>query len=341
MATIRKRNGRYQVQVRTTGALAQTKTFTYKADAEAWARSAELTIERGTFGDPRRLLDTLADVLQRYRKEVSPRKRGSKQEIARIDRLLRDPISKVSLALLSPEMLARFRDRRLKDGPVACSYDLTIISNVVNQSRKEWGYPLNINPVDLVLKPAPPRGRNRRLEAGEYERLTAAATKGQTEYLWPLVNLAIETAMRRGELLDLMWDRIDLNKSTAFLPLTKNGFSREVPLSPAAIAWLMKLSRIDKHVIPVPANAVRLAWDRLVRRARIDDLRFHDLRHEAISRFFERGLSIPEVALISGHREPRMLFRYTHLRAEDVTKKLNYIADLGRLPQVASVIQCE
>jgi integrase len=322
MSSIRKRNGRYQVQVRSIGACPQTKTFTYKADAEVWALEVQLSHERGSFGDRNKLKDTLAQVLLRYRDEMSPQKRGSRQEIARIDRLLKDPISLVTLARLSPEVLARFRDRRLKDGTVACSYDLTIISGVLNQSRKEWSYPLASNPVDLIAKPAPPRSRNRRLQPGEYERLAVAATKGQTSYLWPLVNLAIETAMRRGELLGLTWDYVDLDKRTAFLPMTKNGSSREVPLSPRAVTWLEGLPRTSSHVMPATGIAVRLAWDRLVARAGLEDLRFHDLRHEAITRFFEMGLSIPEVALISGHRDPRMLFRYTHLRAEDVGKKL-------------------
>jgi len=320
MSSIRKRKGRYQVQVRAHGAAQQSRTFTYKADAEAWAREVQLNNERGNFGDRNKLKDTLAQVLLRYRDEVSPHKRGSRQEIARIDRLLKDPISLVTLAHLSSEVLARFRDRRLKDGPVASYYDLTIISSVVNRSRKEWGYPLASNPLDLVTKPAPPRPRSRRLENDEYERLAAA--KGQTSYLWPLVNLAIETGMRRGELLGLTWDLVDLKKCTAFLPLTKNGSSREVPLSPSALAWLETLPRSNKHVIPATAVAVRLAWDRLVIRAGIDNLRFHDLRHEAITRFFEMGLSIPDVALISGHKDFKMLARYTHLRAKDVGKKL-------------------
>ena len=89
---------------------------------------------------------------------------------------------------------------------------------------------------------------------------------------------------------------------------------------------LKDLPQTDTSVMAITGNAIRLAWERLKKKAEVTDLRFHDLRHEAISRFFEMGLSVPEVALISGHRDPRMLFRYTHLKAEEVGKKFKYMA---------------
>ena len=128
--------------------------------------------------------------------------------------------------------------------------------------------------------------------------------------------------MRRGELLKLRWIDVDLDKGLALLPDTKNGHSRQVPLTPAARATLSRLPRCSERVLPITDTALRQAWDRLVDRAGITNLRFHDLRHEAVSRFFERGLNVAEVALISGHRDPRMLFRYTHLKPQHVADKL-------------------
>ena len=103
--------------------------------------------------------------------------------------------------------------------------------------------------------------------------------------------------MRRGEILSLDWQNIDFKKRIAFLPLTKNGTSREVPLSSKA-AIILEEQRLKKQDVPFPItdNAFRLAWDKLKKRASISDLKFHDLRHEAISRFFEAGLSLVEVA---------------------------------------------
>ena len=156
----------------------------------------------------------------------------------------------------------------------------------------------------------------------EYDRLHGAAEGLRNPLIWPIIDIAVETAMRRSEILSLTWENVDIQNGTCHLPMTKNGSPRTVPLTSKARQIVKSCFQNSELVFPVSSNAVRLSWDRLRARAGINDLRFHDLRHEAISRFFERGLSIAEVALISGHKDPRMLFRYTHLRAEDVAKKL-------------------
>ena len=137
-----------------------------------------------------------------------------------------------------------------------------------------------------------------------------------------VVLFAIETGLRRSELINVEWSHVDREHRTLLVPRTKNGHPRVIPLSSKALGILAGVDVREQRVFPVSANAVRLAWERLKRRVGVDDLHFHDLRHEAISRFFEKGLSVPEVALISGHRDVRMLFRYTHLKAEDVAAKL-------------------
>ena len=128
--------------------------------------------------------------------------------------------------------------------------------------------------------------------------------------------------MRRSELLSLRWSDVDIKARTVLVSRTKNGHPRRVPLSSRAVQTLASLDRDGDPVFPVTANALRLAWERLKRRAGWG-LRFHDLRHEAISRFFEKGLNVPEVALISGHRDLRMLLRYTHPMSEAILKKLD------------------
>lgn len=141
-------------------------------------------------------------------------------------------------------------------------------------------------------------------------------------YLRPLIALAIETGMRRGELLSIRWQDVDQIAGTIRILKTKDDHPRTIPLTPKAVEILTSLERKDARVFPVTTNAVRRAWGRLRRRAGLEDLRLHDLRHEAVSRFFEYGLTVPEVALISGHRGPRMLSRYTHLRPEKIAEKL-------------------
>ena len=184
---------------------------------------------------------------------------------------------------------------------------------------------LSANPVDRVKMPPSSPARNQRLEDGEFERLKEAAKQTKNPHIWPIIVFAIETGMRRGEILGLQWEHVDLDRRTAFLPLTKNGSSREVPLSTKAAQLLSRQRHRNDTPSPFPVtpNGFRLAWERLRRRAGLSDLRFHDLRHEAISRFFELGLNIPEVAVIPGHKDPRMLFRYTHLRVSGLVDKMN------------------
>jgi integrase len=179
----------------------------------------------------------------------------------------------------------------------------------------------------MVRRPTVPQGRKRRLEDGEEERLLAACDRGRTPLLKQLVILAIETGMRRGELLGLRWENVHLTKRIAHLPLTKNGDSRDIPLSRRATETLTALSKSKKPnselVFPMSGNSVRLAFEHLRTRAKMSDFHFHDLRHEAITRLFERGLNIAEVSAVSGHKELRMLQRYTHLRAVDLVSRLD------------------
>jgi integrase len=132
--------------------------------------------------------------------------------------------------------------------------------------------------------------------------------------------------MRRGEILSLRWKDVDEQRATATLLETKNGHTRVFPLTDTALEILRSVSPEEKDrnakIFPVPANALRLSWERLTERAMIEDLHFHDLRHEAISRLFELGLTVPEVASISGHRDMRMLFRYAHANNASIRAKL-------------------
>lgn len=322
MATIRKHRGKWQAIVRRKAQGSASKTFHFRRDAERWARDQERRLDNGTFGKLAPQEVTLAELLIRYRDTITVKKKGAPQETRRVQRLLKDPITSLVVDQITSGRLASFRDKRLRDGTRAAAIDLILIGHCLKIAMNEWGLPLALNPADKVKRPSPPKARQRRLQAGEYVSLETASSQTKNPYLWPLVILAIETGMRRSELLGLIWDNINLKNRTAYLPDTKNGSSRTVPLSSKAVAVIGNLDKSQAHLFPVSDNAIRLSWDKLKKRAKLNDLRFHDLRHEAISRFFERGLSVAEVALISGHKDPRMLMRYTHLKAEDVALKL-------------------
>ena len=189
----------------------------------------------------------------------------------------------------------------------------------------EWGYYLPANPFKLISHPNVARGRERRLTGEEERKLLEACNRSGSPMLTGIVQLAVETAMRLGELLSLTWANIDLGKRVARLQDTKNGESRTVPLSTAAVK---AISALPRHISSpffwcwTRPDSFENTWRRAVGKAGISDLRFHDLRHEAVSRLFERDLNVMEVAAISGHRTLQMLKRYTHLKAEDLAQKL-------------------
>ena len=324
MATYRKRNGKWQAIVRHKTIGTTSRSFHTKQAAIKWVISVEEQLEAGTFGTLRPTHITLGELLERYASEVTPTKRGATTELRRLRRLIRDPFCSLRASQLTSQAIAAFRDRRLLDGRRTCHYDLILIRHCLKIAMNEWGLMLSANPVDRVKMPPSSPARNRRLEDGEFERLEEAAKQTKNPHIWPIIVFAIETGMRRGEILGLRWEHVDLDRRVAFLPLTKNGSSREVPLSTKAADVLEAQRQHNDTTSPFPftSKGFRLAWDRLRCRAGLSDLHFHDLRHEAISRFFELGLNIPEVAVISGHKDPRMLFRYTHLRAEKIVHKL-------------------
>ncbi|MBR9973806.1 integrase [Magnetospirillum sulfuroxidans] len=326
MATIRKRSGNWQALVRRLGQKTLSQTFPTKAEAVAWARAKEAEIDVAE--RPVEVIElattTLADLIERYRDTVTPTKKSAYQERYRFNRLLREPVVNLTLDKLTTGAFAKFRDDRLQTvGAQQVRHDLNAFAVVLRTARLDWDVPLKSIPVDSVRKPKMPRGRNRRLNDGEYERLRYAILSGESPYLWEVVEFAVQTGMRQAEILGLRWQDINLEARMAHLRDTKNGDPRDVPLTTKAVAVLQKQQEaMYPSPFPFTVRMVQWSWRQARRRAGIEDLHFHDLRHEAISRLFEHGLAIPEVAVISGHRDFRMLARYTHLRAEQISLKL-------------------
>ncbi len=359
MATIRKR-GEYQweAQVRKKGFASQTKTFNTKAQAEAWAAVIESEMVRGLFvsrAEAERT--TLGQIIDRYLAEVTPSHRGKAAESIRLRAMQRHALSPRCLASLSSYDFARYRDERLKGNPAngikpvkpaTVHRELGIFRQVIEHARREWGISVPENPLALVSRPKVQNARDRRLEQNEESYLFAALAVDSTAekakrnpWVLPLVKLALESAMRQGELISLTWSNIDLKNATAYLPVTKNGDAREVPLSSRAVAILKEMPRtIDGKVFPITQNALQMAWERALTRAikayKLDcsnngvtplptfllNLRFHDLRHEATSRLAEKLSNILELSSVTGHKDLQMLKRYYHPKASELAKKL-------------------
>ena len=325
MATIRKRKSKWQVQIRRKGHGALSRSFQVLKDAEEWARHMERLADRGDLpADPAALRGvTLGQLVERYRDTVSPRKRTHGAEKLALDVFLRHPICRRPVSDVTTAHFATYRDERLKCvKPASVKRDLAPIHNLYEIARNEWDLPIRVNPLSKLKFGDSDQRRERRLRPGELDALTEAANATRNKLVLPIVTLALETAMRRGEILAIRKQHINLDKRTLLIPESKNGRARTIPLSIPATEVLSR-HLCEGRLFPLSANAFRLAWERLKRRAKLVDLHFHDMRHEAISRLFEKGLSVPEVALISGHRDLRMLLRYTHAMSEAILRKLD------------------
>ena len=313
MASIRKRNNKWQVQIRRKNFPLLTQTFQSKQLAIRWARKEEAKFDDG-FYEINNKNYSFCDLINRYIDIVLPKKKVCFNETIILKAFMREDFVNKTISQISSEDFAQYRDKRLqKVKPATLLREFCIVQHLFTVANKEWGYNIP-NPIKSIQKPKLNNRRERRLTNEEFTFLVKGNYHQQT--LRHIIELALETAMRRGEILNIKPEHI--KGQTLLISVTKNGNPRTIPLTKRALYIL------DNTELPFPmsANAVRLAWDRLKKKGNITNLHFHDLRHEAISRFFEKGLSIPEVALISGHKDVRMLFRYTHLKAEDILRKL-------------------
>jgi integrase len=323
MASFRFRHNRWQARVQRKGQKDLAKSFLNKPDAEKWARSIEIEIDRGTYINSDYAQKTLfKEILQKYLNDVVPQMRSADTQAIRVKKLMKHSIAEVNMAKLSPKHIADYRDERLKViKPNTVIRELAVISSIINLARREWGLNI-INPVMMIKKPSSIQGRDRILNDEEFNRLFIELEKISPWYK-PLVEFAIETAMRRGELMSLLWANVNFEKSVAFLPLTKNGDSRYVPLSSKAVRILKSLPRdIDGRVFPLNKQTVSILFLRAAKRSKLSDIHFHDLRHMALTKLSARFTNILELSTISGHKELKMLQRYVHIKAEDLVQKL-------------------
>jgi len=356
MATIVKTpSGTWKAVIRKAGWPTTIKTFRLKKDAEDWSRRAEDDMVRGVFIQRAPAERMTFDVaMKRYLSEVTPTKRPLTQNAERKRAVpLLAFFGKYSIAAITAELIATYRDARLggedrmKNGypqpkPRAGNtvrLELALLGHLFTVAVKEWGLGLPYNPVLNIRRPAPGPGRNRRLTSDEEKTLFAAVDQHSNPMLGWIVHIAIETGMRSSEITSLRRSQVMLDRRIVRLIETKNTLPRTVPLSLAATESLRQalnhpIRPVDTELIffgepgkdgqrrPYSFNKV---WLGIKKEVGVTDFKFHDLRHEAVSRLVESGLSDQEVASISGHKSMQMLRRYTHLRAEDLVAKLDNI----------------
>lgn len=324
MAYYEKRGDAWRAQIRRKGYPTLSATFDTKAEAQRWAAEIEGDMSRSRFVDTREAESTtLTEALARYVNEVSESKKGSAQEKVRAKKWQKSAWGEKSLAAIRSSDMAAYRDAELKAGKSTATVrlNLALISHLYTVASKDWGIQGLKNPCTAIRMPKGSKQRERRPTTAELKSLLKHAGDINAE-LPVIIELAVETAMRRSELVMLRKDQV--RGRVAFLEDTKNGERRSVPLSKRAVELLEGLptpidgGRFFHLKLDSVSNYFALACEA----AKIKDLRLHDMRHEATSRLFERGLSMMEIASITGHKTLSMLKRYTHLCPNDLAEKL-------------------
>lgn len=315
MATIRKRLGKYQVQVRKDGK-SVSKTFTNKLDALKWSKEQEVKIEQGSYASKKELV-TLSFLLSKWEQEVLANLKSWKVERYKVAMISRE-LGHLTLDKITSGLLVKYRDNRLT---VASNQTVKHELGVIRRAMKkgiEWGY---VSTVPFLNSPSlKGQARTRRLKKDEVQLLLSSTD----EYLQHVIIVLIETAMRRGELAAISLSDIDLSSRLITLRDTKNGDDRVIPLSSRA---LTSIQYLIQHAKTSSLLNYKKEWltEKFITHCKsigIDNFRLHDLRHEGVSKLFEKGLNMIEVSSISGHKDLTMLKRYTHINPTTLISKL-------------------
>lgn len=351
MATIDKRTRRrkdgtqittYRARVRTKG-IVETASFTRKADAKAWAISQEEAIRTGVyFRDAAAKRHTLEDVIETYFKDKKFAKLKDQRSLRTRISWWRDEYGTLTMDRVTPAVITEGYDRLSRrinprtGQPITSSTlnrYLDALGSVLTHAQKKR-HIIPTNPCHEVERNSDEDGRERFLSHDEISRLLEECRNDKAPFLHPLVVLAIFTGGRQGELLNLQWDNVDLKRKQITFLKTKNGSNRTVALAPTAYDILKAIPHRLRSRLVFPSTndsnkhvAIQKPWERARRRAGLEDVHFHDLRHTTASYLAMSGASLPDIAAVLGHRTLDMVQRYAHLTDTHTAKAMNTMSD--------------
>lgn len=341
MASIEKRTAQtgkntYRVKVRLKGYPIQTATFDRLTDAKKWARNTESAIQEGRhFKTAEAKKHTFGEMVDRYIRDVLPTKPKSQSKQTAQLKWWKEQIGVHLLGDVTPALIVECRDSLIKGitrlgsqrSPATVVRYMAALSHCFTVAVNEWGW-LEDSPIRKVKKPKEPRGRVRFLDDNERGRLLAACRVSSNAYLYPVVILALSTGMRQGEIMSLKWQHVDLAQGFLILHETKNDERRRVSIVGHArevVSGHAKVRRLDSELLfpgknPNTPMGIRFAWLAALKKAQIQDFRFHDLRHSAASYLAMNGASLAEIAEVLGHKTLQMVKRYSHLSETHTSK---------------------
>ena len=321
MASFRKRNGKWQARIQRKYSPSISQSFYELDTAKKWVRKIEREIDLGLISlKPSKT--PFSHLLIRYQREILPLKKNTQADFFRINVILQHTLSKLYIEDIKSHDVASFRDNLIAKGKAANTVRLylAIISHLFTVAKTEWGFEPIDNPALRIRRPKLPPSSDRRLSD---EEIKLICEHTQSLYLAKAMKLALYTGMRLSEIIFLKWTMIDLDNRFIKLSFTKNNESRIIPLSEKALLVINTISKDTQRLFPINPHAISVTFRKACIRAGIKNASFHTLRHEAISRLFEKGLNPMEVSAISGHKSMQVLKRYTHIKTTYLLEKIN------------------
>ena len=323
----RKKSGKWLIEIQRKGYPRLSKSFDDLKIGKKWGRKIEHEIETGQFEDlTKASKTTVRALLEKYRDEITINKKGVKEETAKINLLVRNEVSNYTITQLKAHHLYKFKkESDLVRAPATTNKYLHMLQNVWNTAKRVWGITMPpYNPFELVTMHKVKNARDRVLTKAEYEKLLEACLMGNMPVLSDIVIFAYETGARQGEILKLKRDHVDFEKRLCTFLDTKNGEDRTIPLSDTAFE-ILKRHRFGDTLFNILARRLRKHFNIACRRAAINNFRFHDLRACFCTNALLSGMTIPEVSVLSGHKDWKQLQRYTRIKPKDLSTKVQNI----------------
>lgn len=335
MASIIKIGDKWRAQVRRKGHPPMTRTFDRRKEAENWARSVEEEMRGGRFSDERQLADvTIPSLIERYEKEVSQHKPIGRSKMGAL-KLMKVGFADQTLAGLNAHAIIEYAKRRKAAGAggVTISLEIAHLSNILRIARSVLKIPFTGTPIEdarpslkFLILISKSKERDRRPTETEIKDICEYfdSKPRQRVPMSDIIRFAIATTMRASEITSIRWEDLNEQDRTIMIrdrkhPNDKIGNNQTVPLLGEAFEIVKRQPKsADGRIFPYNEKTFSSIFPRACAEKKISDLRFHDLRHEGISRLFEQGYRIEQVALVSGHRDWKMLRRYTQVRAKDL-----------------------
>lgn len=313
MASYRRKGSNYEFRVCIHG-VKRSKSFASIKEGKIWAKHEEVNLLQQNKA-PRSQYPTIRELSQLYSQHILPTLKGAAQERSRLHLLHNESFIDTPCHLITASDIRHYieRLRSIGNSSSTIRLKLCLISSLYRLARQELNMEIQ-SPTSAIKMPASNPGRLRRLSPNEESSLLRSASLCKNPNILPVITFALETGLRRNELLTLDWSAYQSDRGLIEIKNTKNGYPRWIPLTQLAKDILEGQLRY-KYSRPFPVNATTLenAWEHILDRAGIENLRFHDLRHEALSRWAHKLKGdVFKLSMISGHRTLQMAQRYVH-----------------------------